>query len=122
VSGKPTPTFHAGADGSSVSIQADARHILHEGASFSVSESVRSLSSAFVHQALLHRLIHSYTFKLTPRRPASIEGGDCLLLVLKNLKKIQHAYQLQRLHGKLGRVEELQRSAALFGRGEMTHQ
>ena len=50
------------------------------------------------------------------------EGGYCLLRVLKNLKKIQHAYQLQRLHCKLGRAEELQRSAAVFGRGEMTHQ
>ena len=102
-----------------MSIQADARHILHEGASFSVSESVCSLSSAFVHQALLHRLIHS---NLPLVAQLLIEGGDCLLLVLKNLKKIQHAYQLQRLHGKLGRVEELQRSAALFDRGEMTHQ
>ena len=36
------------------------------GASFGVSESARSLSSAFVHQALLHRLIHSNLSEVTP--------------------------------------------------------
>src|SRR2546422_206049 len=36
------------------------------GASFVVSESARSLSSAFLHQALLHRLIHSNNFASHP--------------------------------------------------------
>ena len=47
---------------------------------------------------------------------------DGQLRVFKNLEKAQHADQLERLNDKFGRVEELQRSAALFGRGEMTHQ
>jgi hypothetical protein len=40
-------------------IQPDVIHTLQGGASFGVSESARSLSSAFVHQVLLHQLIHS---------------------------------------------------------------
>lgn len=39
---------------------------LHGGASFGVSESARSLSSAFVHQALLLRLLHSNLPGLKP--------------------------------------------------------
>src|ERR1700675_4156542 len=42
-----------------VNIQSDVIHSLHGGASLVVSESAWSLSSAFVHQAPLHRLIHS---------------------------------------------------------------
>src|SRR5262249_50742761 len=52
--------LQAVADRSLMYIQADVIHRLHGGASFGVSESARSLSSAFVHQALLlHRPIHS---------------------------------------------------------------
>src|SRR5260370_23778246 len=42
-----------------VHIQSDVIHSLHGGASFGVSVSARSLSSAFVHQALLLRPMHS---------------------------------------------------------------
>ncbi|HZD13417.1 MAG TPA: hypothetical protein VE177_07865, partial [Candidatus Binatus sp.] len=41
-------------------------HILHGGASFGVSESAASLSSAFVHQALLLRLMHSNNSGVIP--------------------------------------------------------
>src|SRR5215472_15075856 len=56
---RSTYVLHAVADRSLVHIQADVIHRLHGGASFGVSESAGSLSSAFVHQALLHRPIHS---------------------------------------------------------------
>ena len=42
-----------------MNIQPDVIHILHGGASFGVSESALSLSSASVHQALLLRPMHS---------------------------------------------------------------
>src|SRR5438309_4384049 len=48
--------FHAVADQFLVNIQTDVVHSLHGGASLVVSESARSLSSAFLHQALLHDL------------------------------------------------------------------
>src|SRR5262249_6920164 len=51
--------LHAVTDLLLVNIQPDVIHRLHGGASFGVSESARSLSSAFVHQALLLRLMHS---------------------------------------------------------------
>src|SRR6266705_6425118 len=54
-----TAVLHAVADRFLVNIQTDVVHSLHGGASLVVSESARSLSSAFLHQALLHRLIHS---------------------------------------------------------------
>src|SRR5258707_11010243 len=50
--------LHAVADRFLVNIQADVIHTLHGGASLVVSESARSLSSAFVHQALL--LTHTF--------------------------------------------------------------
>src|SRR5258708_12674049 len=51
--------LHAVADRFLVNIQTDVVHIFHGGASLVVCESAGSLSSAFLHQALLHRLIHS---------------------------------------------------------------
>src|SRR5712692_9539142 len=48
--------FHTVADQFLVNIQTDVVHSLHGGASLVVSESARSLSSAFLHQALLHDL------------------------------------------------------------------
>src|SRR6266404_214113 len=51
---------------------ADVIHTLHGGASLVVSESARSLSSAFVHQALLHDLY------IQTVRPETIIG--CRLL------------------------------------------
>jgi hypothetical protein len=51
--------LHAVADRLLVNIEPNVIHTLHGGASFGVSESAWPLSSAFVHQALLHRLIHS---------------------------------------------------------------
>src|SRR5262245_52051351 len=51
--------LHAVTDLLHVNIQSDVIHRLHGGASFGVSESARSLSSALVHQALLLRLMHS---------------------------------------------------------------
>src|SRR6516165_10943204 len=57
---RATHVLHAVADRSLVQIQSDVIHRLHGGASFGVSESAASLSSAFVHPALLlHRPIHS---------------------------------------------------------------
>src|SRR5260370_40911269 len=50
--------LQAVADRFLVNIQADVIHTLHGGASLVVSESARSLSSAFVHQALL--LTHTF--------------------------------------------------------------
>src|ERR1700740_741005 len=54
-----TAILHAVADLPLVNIQADVIHRFHGGASFGVSESACSLSSAFLHQALLPRPIHS---------------------------------------------------------------
>src|SRR5712664_2183841 len=58
-----TAVLHAVADRFLVNIQTDVVHSLHGGASLVVSESAWSLSSAFLHQALLHDLfiqtIHS---------------------------------------------------------------
>src|SRR6266567_2101869 len=51
-----TAVLHAVADRLLVNIQTDVVHSLHGGASLVVSESARSLSSAFLHQALLHDL------------------------------------------------------------------
>src|SRR5882724_2389913 len=51
-----TAVFHAVADRFLVNIQTDVVHSLHGGASLVVSESAWSLSSAFLHQALLHDL------------------------------------------------------------------
>src|SRR6267142_2111450 len=48
--------LHAVADRFLVNIQTDVVHIFHGGASLVVSESAGSLSSAFLHQALLHDL------------------------------------------------------------------
>src|SRR5260370_22606361 len=62
-----TAVLHAVADRLLVNIQTDVVHSLHGGASLVVSESARSLSSAFLHQALLHDLfiqtIHSQVFE-----------------------------------------------------------
>src|SRR5713226_3531077 len=49
-----TAVLHAVVDRFLVNIQTDVVHSLHGGASLVVSESARSLSSAFLHQALLH--------------------------------------------------------------------
>src|SRR6266446_2806476 len=51
-----TAVLHAVADRFLVNIQTDVVHSLHGGASLVVSESAWSLSSAFLHQALLHDL------------------------------------------------------------------
>src|SRR5258705_11681201 len=51
-----TAVLHAVVDRFLVNIQTDVVHSLHGGASLVVSESARSLSSAFLHQALLHDL------------------------------------------------------------------
>src|SRR5216684_1774848 len=51
-----TAVLHAVADRFLVNIQTDVVHSLHGGASLVVSESARSLSSAFLHQAPLHDL------------------------------------------------------------------
>jgi hypothetical protein len=56
---RATAILHAVADRPLVNIQPDVIHSLHGGASYGVSESVRSLSSAFVDQALLLRPVHS---------------------------------------------------------------
>src|SRR6267142_5966270 len=48
--------LHAVADRFLVNIQTDVVHIVHGGASLVVSELAGSLSSAFLHQALLHDL------------------------------------------------------------------
>ena len=58
----PTAILHAIADRPLVNIQPNVIQTLHGGASYGVSESARSLSSAFVHQALLQT---TYTCKLT---------------------------------------------------------
>src|SRR6266850_2243887 len=58
--------LHAVADRFLVNIEPDVVHIFHGGASLVVSESAGSLSSAFLHQALLHRLIHSNNPPRTP--------------------------------------------------------
>src|SRR5216683_4762954 len=51
-----TAVLHAVADRFLVNIQTDVAHSLHGGASLVVSESAWSLSSAFLHQSLLHDL------------------------------------------------------------------
>src|SRR5260370_3093786 len=51
--------LHTVADRFLVNIQSDVIHTLHRGSLLGVSESARSLSSAFVHQALLPLPIHS---------------------------------------------------------------
>src|SRR5260370_22601022 len=51
-----TAILHAIAHGFLVNIEPDVIHTLHRGASLVVSESAWSLSSAFLHQALLHDL------------------------------------------------------------------
>src|SRR6266436_4441558 len=51
-----TAVLHAVADRFLVNIQTDVVHSLYGGASLVVSESAWSLSSAFLHQALLHDL------------------------------------------------------------------
>src|SRR5260370_18241720 len=51
-----TAVLHAVADRFLVNVQTDVVHSLHGGASLVVSESAWSLSSAFLHQALLHDL------------------------------------------------------------------
>src|SRR6266446_5023512 len=55
----PAAILHAVADRFLVNTEPDGIHPLHGGASLVVSESAGSLSSAFLHQALLNRLIHS---------------------------------------------------------------
>src|SRR6267378_3581983 len=60
-----TAVLHAVADRFLVNIQTDVVHSLHGGASLVVSESARSLSSAFLHQALLHDLFIQ-TVRLNP--------------------------------------------------------
>src|SRR5216684_2501579 len=64
-----TAVLHAVADRFLVNIQTDVVHSLHGGASLVVSESAWSLSSAFLHQALLHDL-----FIQTTRREPRLSG------------------------------------------------
>jgi hypothetical protein len=64
-----TAILHAIADRPLLNIQPDVIHILHGGASFGVSDSALSLSSAFVHEAFLLRFIHS---NFSEPRPAGI--------------------------------------------------
>src|SRR5438093_2944306 len=66
--------LHAVADRFLVNIQSDVIHTLHGGASLVVSESARSLSSAFLHQALLHDL---YIQTNRPRGTHSSAVSDC---------------------------------------------
>src|ERR1700751_304989 len=70
-----TAVLHAVADRFLVNIQTDVVHSFHGGASLVVSESAWSLSSAFLHQALLHDLfiqtIHSEDELRPPRVAAS---------------------------------------------------
>src|SRR6267143_6630877 len=70
---------HAVVDRFLVNIQTDVVHIFHGGASLVVSESARSLSSAFLHQALLHRLIHSNNSGVIARRFKS-HAADMLII------------------------------------------
>src|SRR5882724_3414368 len=76
---RATAILHAVADRPLVHIQSDVIHSLHGGASFGVSESARSLSSAFVHQALLLRPMHSNLSLIPSDKRASsdqpIAGG-----------------------------------------------
>src|SRR5260370_5704531 len=65
-----TCILHAVADRFLVNIQADVIHTLHGGASLVVSESARSLSSAFVHQALL--LTHTFKQSAYNNPPTTI--------------------------------------------------
>src|SRR5260370_28075023 len=65
-----TCILHAVADRFLVNIQADVIHTLHGGASLVVSESARSLSSAFVHQALL--LTHTFKQSAHNNPPTTI--------------------------------------------------
>src|SRR5258706_11097426 len=72
--------LHAVADRFLVNIQSDVIHTLHGGASLVVSESARSLSSAFVHQALLHDLYIQTIRHLTrPKCPGRQTGLYSLL-------------------------------------------
>jgi hypothetical protein len=70
-----TAVLHAVADRFIVNIQTDVVHSLHGGASLVVSESARSLSSAFLHQALLHDFFIQTVRELTENiKPPLILG------------------------------------------------
>src|SRR6267154_1616828 len=69
-----TAVLHAVADRFLVNIQTDVVHSLHGGASLVVSESAWLLSSAFLHQALLHDLCIQTIRELRGWRPELSPG------------------------------------------------
>src|SRR5882762_10675565 len=76
-----TAVLHAVADRFLVNIQTDVVHSLQGGASLVVSESAWSLSSAFLHQALLHGLFIQTYRPLSGRekrihRPSMLGGSS----------------------------------------------
>src|SRR6266436_8009859 len=75
-----TAVLHAVVDRFLVNIQTDVVHSLHGGASLVVSESARSLSSAFLHQALLHDLFIQTNHQVGG--PAGFEDAISRLVVL----------------------------------------
>src|SRR5882724_7572754 len=75
-----TAVRHAVVDRFLVNIQTDVVHSLHGGASLAVSESAWSLSSAFLHQALLHDLfIQTIRSGKHGRKPGSRRSPDAQL-------------------------------------------
>src|SRR5439155_13777989 len=104
--------FHAVADQFLVNIQTDVVHSLHGGASLVVSESARSLSSAFLHQALLHDLFIQ-----------TIERSTTSLLLLQPLAMPQQSTstsQASRFGGQVAGARSDQNSFLLDG-GEITN-
>src|SRR6267143_7207812 len=82
-----TAVLHAVADRFLVNIQTDVVHSLHGGASLVVSESAWSLSSASLHQALLHGLFIQTYRPLSGRekrihRPSMLGGSSESALIL----------------------------------------
>src|SRR6266849_4038261 len=90
-----TAVLHAVADRFLVNVQTDVVHSLHGGASLVVSESAWSLSSAFLHQALLHDLFIQTIRELSrtgPNRNARCGhryGGRCPSLAFSAVSNLR---------------------------------
>src|SRR5258708_4682015 len=78
----PAAILHTVTDHFLVNIEPDVIHTLHRGASLVVSESVRSLSSVFLHQALL--LTHTFKQLVQNRRIHRTSAGPRIRVSLRS--------------------------------------
>src|SRR6266581_1056854 len=97
----PAAILHAVADRFLVNIEPDVIHTLHGGASLVVSESAASLSSAFLHQALLHDLFIQTIRRLLSRQLTPAEVEIVLAVLAAESKDVPYRA------GRLGFVESL---------------